>query len=74
MADPENQRNANEATPLLQEPHSEPLPDEATDEKRSARWYLWRMLWAVLAILLLALFVKGWVDAGEDVNVCDPDG
>jgi hypothetical protein len=31
-------------------------------------WYLWRMFWTVVATVCLAVFVKGWIDAGGDVD------
>jgi hypothetical protein len=41
-------------------------PDKAT----SKTWYyVWRGLLAVFAILVVAVFVKGWIEA-DDVDVC----
>lgn len=42
--------------------------DGEEKKKRTAGWWLWRAFWAILAILFLALFIKGWVDA-KDTNV-----
>lgn len=45
-----------------------PSPDEEEKPKRTTGWWLWRGFWAVLAIFVLAVFIKGWVDA-KDTNV-----
>ncbi|OWO98261.1 mitochondrial substrate carrier protein [Marssonina coronariae] len=37
-------------------------------EGRRVRWWLWRLFWFIVAALVLAVFVKGWVDAGGDVK------
>lgn len=70
-----------EQTPLLagqqQESESDQPPEyDETDEqdvpekrKRKASWYIWRGFWFILAALFLALFIKGWIDAGGDVDV-----
>jgi hypothetical protein len=75
-SDAENQTNitSNEQTPLLADQHSggQPEPDEVGQEKKQARWYVWRILWAILAVVVLVIFIKGWVDAGGDVDVCSP--
>ncbi|KAJ0273107.1 hypothetical protein COL940_010055 [Colletotrichum noveboracense] len=44
-----------------------PSPDEEEKSKRTTGWWLWRGFWAVLAIFVLAVFIKGWVDA-KDTN------
>lgn len=71
--------NTNEQTPLLTEVRPDPLPesespleeDEIEPKKSSnASWYLWRIFWFVVGVLFLTLFIKGWVDAGGDVDVC----
>ena len=69
--DAENQANieSSEETPLLRDPED---TDEETDQKheqKPASWYLWRIFWVILAALILALFIKGWIDAGGDVDV-----
>lgn len=46
------------------EPESEPTPP------KTRSWYLWRLLWTIAGALVIALFIKGWVDAGGDVDVC----
>lgn len=46
--------------------------DEATSEPEktsSKTWnYVWRSFWCLFALLVIAVFVKGWIDA-DDVNV-----
>ncbi|TDZ19331.1 Mitochondrial RNA-splicing protein MRS4 [Colletotrichum orbiculare MAFF 240422] len=44
-----------------------PNPEEEEKPKRTAGWWLWRGFWAILAILILAVFIKGWIDA-KDTN------
>lgn len=44
---------------LLEQPEPEP---------RTKGWWAWRIFWFILAALVLALFIKGWVDA-DDTNV-----
>ncbi|KAK8080910.1 hypothetical protein PG997_008728 [Apiospora hydei] len=44
----------------------EPQPQEPP-RKRTRAWWFWRILWTVLAALVLAVFIKGWVDA-KDVD------
>lgn len=51
------------ASPETDEPDLEP---EKTTSK--TWWYVWRGFWVVSAILIIAVFVKGWIDA-DDVNV-----
>ena len=53
-------RDEHEQAALLEPPQSE--------AKRTKSWWFWRILWAVLAALVLAVFIKGWVDA-DDVDV-----
>jgi uncharacterized membrane protein YraQ (UPF0718 family) len=73
--DPENQTNiaSNEQTPLLDDHQSDQDRDEDPDqkgpEKKRASWYIWRIFWAIVAALILAVFIKGWIDAGGDVDV-----
>lgn len=56
----EDSRNEHEEAALLEPPRSE--------ARRTKSWWFWRVLWAVLALLVLAVFIKGWVDA-KDVDV-----
>jgi hypothetical protein len=68
--DVETQAVPTESTPLLVgEQSGQPQPDEQVNEKKSARWYLWRIFWVIAAALVLAVFIKGWIDADGDVNV-----
>lgn len=43
--------------------------DEPKPEGRRASWYLWRLFWVVVTAVTLGVFIKGWVDAGGDVEV-----
>ena len=67
----EHQASVDEDTPLLDEHLPDQRPDEDLPEQkqRQASWYAWRILWAILAALVLVVFVKGWIDAGGDVDV-----
>lgn len=56
----EDGRDEHEQAALLEPPQNE--------ARRTRSWWFWRVLWAVLAALLLAVFIKGWIDA-EDVDV-----
>lgn len=81
--DSHKQPATDEETPLLveqradiEEGHQSAVPDENGEEPESEptppktrSWYLWRLLWTILGALILALFIKGWVDAGGDVDV-----
>lgn len=67
---PENDMRSNEpnegdeqheAAALL-EPHPQESP-----RQRTKSWWFWRILWTVLGALVLAVFIKGWVDA-KDVD------
>ncbi|CAK7274739.1 hypothetical protein SEPCBS119000_006327 [Sporothrix epigloea] len=42
--------------------------DQRRQPPRPVSWYLWRGVWTLTAALVLGLFVKGWVDAGGDVQ------
>ncbi|KAF9877047.1 hypothetical protein CkaCkLH20_05313 [Colletotrichum karsti] len=44
-----------------------PSPEEEEKPQRTTSWWLWRAFWAILAIVVLAVFIKGWVDA-KDTN------
>lgn len=73
--DAENQATAHEQTPLLEDHH--PLdpdqePDQIDDEPKQTRkvgWYVWRILWVIVAALILAVFITSWIAAGGDVDV-----
>lgn len=70
-----------ERAPLLQ--HADvrqrtPTPSECDDtidepQKATSRtwFYVWRSLLALFVILVVVVFVKGWIDA-DDVDVCIP--
>ncbi len=73
--DAENQAAAvDEATPLInggaELTNEEQEEDSKEPEPSRASWWLWRLLWFIVAALLLTVFIKGWIDAGSDVNVC----
>lgn len=51
-------RGRDEEDSLLEQPEPEP---------RTKGWWAWRIFWFILAALVLALFIKGWVDA-DDTN------
>ena len=65
----------NEQTPLLNDHQSDHQSDETEPEPepeqkvRRASWYVWRAFWTIAAALVLAAFIKGWVDSGGDVDV-----
>jgi hypothetical protein len=68
--DVETQAGHTESTPLLVGEQSvQSHPEQQDNEKRPARWYLWRIFWAVAVALVLVVFIKGWIDADGDVNV-----
>lgn len=67
--DAENQANIDEETPLLNDRGSEEQPDKIDPEPKHASWYIWRTFWAIVAALVLVVFIKGWIDAGGDVDV-----
>lgn len=67
--DAENQIDNNEQTPLLNDHQSDQQPDEDSHERKQASWYAWRIFWGIVAILILVVFIKGWIDAGADVDV-----
>lgn len=54
-------RTEHEEAVLLEPPQSE--------TRHTKSWWFWRILWTLLAVLILAVFIKGWVDA-KDVDVC----
>lgn len=57
----ESQQDEHEQAALL-----EPQP-----KPRTKWWYIWRAFWVILGALILALFIKGWIDA-DDTNVGIP--
>ena len=74
--DSENQTPSNEETPLLNNELSneEGEPDPKGTEPKQASWWIWRIFWVIVATLVLAVFIKGWIDAGSDVNVSTMNG
>jgi hypothetical protein len=53
-------------------PSADDGADLAPERTTSKTWcYAWRGFWIVFAILVIAVFVKGWIDA-DDVNVSAP--
>lgn len=51
---------------------AESTPQEP--EARPRSWYAWRIFWAVIAIVVIGVFVKGWIDADEtEVMASDSD-
>lgn len=60
---------ADEETPLLTDQAPDEQPHQKELEKRKASWYIWRLFWILVAALILGVFIKGWVDAGADVDV-----
>ncbi|KAL2881075.1 hypothetical protein SGCOL_003734 [Colletotrichum sp. CLE4] len=66
----EHQSHDNEANGGIQDPEQVPLitgQDGEEKKERTTSWWLWRAFWAVLAIFVIAVFIKGWIDA-EDTN------
>lgn len=66
-----------EETPLLAAAHDEGrdeheqaelLEPQQSESKRTRSWWFWRILWTILGALVLAIFIKGWIDA-KDVDV-----
>ncbi|KAG9242653.1 mitochondrial carrier domain-containing protein [Calycina marina] len=61
---------ADEETPLLgsQDSTEVETDDEVEVKRRPTSWWVWRGLWVIIATSVLALFIKGWVDAGGDID------
>ncbi|KID66193.1 mitochondrial carrier protein, partial [Metarhizium brunneum ARSEF 3297] len=66
--DVESQSNPHEETPLLNGEPSSPRVDDPESEPGRGRWSYWRLFWAVLAVVVAIVFIKGWIDAGSDVD------
>ncbi|KAK7753179.1 hypothetical protein SLS62_004912 [Diatrype stigma] len=45
----------------------EPPPEK---RQRTRSWWAWRVFWAILAAAVLAVFIKGWIDA-DNTQVSD---
>lgn len=77
--DLEGRPRSNEQTPLLAEQQPavaneheaaallEPQGDGNEEGKRGGQvgWWLWRIFWVLLAAAILAVFIKGWIDARD---------
>lgn len=62
---------AHEETPLLRPASA--VEEEEEDPKdipdsRPVRWYVWRAAGTIAAVIVLVVFIKGWVDEGGDVD------
>ncbi|EFY95035.2 mitochondrial substrate carrier protein [Metarhizium robertsii ARSEF 23] len=66
--DVESQSNPQEETPLLNGEPSSPRVDDPESEPGRGSWSYWRLFWAVLAVVVAIVFIKGWIDAGSDVD------
>jgi hypothetical protein len=60
--------STDERAPLLQPAPGDVVEPSVEQEPRTWDWYAWRAFWGVLGIFVLAIFIKGWVDA-KDVEV-----
>jgi hypothetical protein len=68
--DVETQTSHNENTPLLVgEQSGQSLPDRQESERKSTGWYLWRIFLIIVVALVLAVFIKAWVDADGEGDV-----
>jgi len=75
----ENQtaNTSNEETPLLVDQQIDQnldqngleTPGHKKLESKNFTWYLWRLIWILVAALVLGVFIKGWINAGGDVDV-----
>lgn len=81
--DPVNASERGEREPLLgdsQRPLLEderpispkPQHEEATTGRSAWKTSPWKIVWAVLAIFVLAIFIKGWIDAKDTDVRCFP--
>lgn len=73
---PSHSRIQDEEAPLLEDEsaslgHYSTVASESP-AKHATSWYIWRIVWTLVAILILTVFVKGWIDAGRDVQVRIP--
>lgn len=71
--DPEHDAVATtEETPLLQNQSDIQQQTGDTNDQQGPKhlsFYAWRIFLLVAAVLVAVLFIKGWVDAGSDVDV-----
>ena len=61
------QQRSEEAIASSSSSQDEPLPKPQLEASKR-RAYGWRGFWIVIAILIIATFVKGWIEA-DDVDV-----
>jgi hypothetical protein len=68
----EGQRTYTEETPLLVDESASSILDSETQDKEAIKrplsWYVWTVTWVLGCALILALFVKAWLDADGDVE------
>lgn len=72
--EPLRRERVDEETPLLvdlERQNNDEEVDTKSGETSDRSWYAWRIFWFLVALLVLGVFVKGWIDAGSDVNVRD---
>lgn len=61
----ENGDGRGSPSPLPRDEHEQAALLEPPPEKqqRTRSWWAWRIFWAILAAAVLAVFIKGWIDA-----------
>ncbi|KAL2694910.1 hypothetical protein Neosp_001499 [[Neocosmospora] mangrovei] len=73
-SDPESSRGTTEHSPLLGDrppqvegegSESGAEPEPTPEEKTPRRRYAWRIFWILLLLIVIGVFVKGWIDADE---------
>ncbi|KAG8792099.1 hypothetical protein FRC12_007210 [Ceratobasidium sp. 428] len=57
--------STDERAPLLPPPSGDGEAPDVEQKPRTWGWYAWRVFWALFGILVLALFIKGWIDADD---------
>jgi hypothetical protein len=62
---------SSEDSTLLSDDRQDEPEEQPTRPPRTTSWYVWRAFWTILAALVLAVFIKGWIEA-DDVNVRNP--
>ncbi|RYP08774.1 hypothetical protein DL764_001685 [Monosporascus ibericus] len=64
-------REEHQQTPLLEgqetprDEHEQAALLEPPPEKRTRSWWFRRIFWAIVAVVILAVFIKGWIDADD---------
>lgn len=71
--DVEEQVGTNEQTPLLSSPSQDELLDREDDKRGRATFYALRILWAIVAALILGVFIKGWIDGSSYADASVPE-